>query len=119
MTFEEKVQAHIAHARAHHIAKGTAAPLLWRMFWKLGWQLPPPLFLGFATLVLIYGSFFGTFWGLTMYLLDWHARGISVPMALGLAALAGLLFGSLLAAVLRRTARRLALPAWDSHPGPH
>lgn len=117
MTFDEKVQAHLAQARKHELAAGTAAPLLWRLCWKLGWQLPPPMFLGFGTLALVCGSFFGSIWGVAMYWLAWRGQGLGLLACLGWAALGGLLFGLMLATLIRRNARRLKLPAWQDYPG--
>lgn len=111
--FQRRVDAHLAHVKTHRIARGAAAPLLWRLVWKLGWQLPPPLFLGFGTHVLIYGGFFGSIWGLVMYVVAWKAQGMSLLMAAGFAALAGLLFGLVMATVMRRHKRRLSLPPWQ------
>ena len=51
----------------------TVAPPFFRLLWALGLDVPPPLFLGFLTLMLLMGTFFGIFWGAFMWLLLWHA----------------------------------------------
>ncbi len=55
MEFAAKVRAYEAHLRRLGIAKFVvpskpshklpAIPPLWRLYWKLGWEIPPPLFL--------------------------------------------------------------------------
>lgn len=117
MTHDEKIQALLQHARRHQVAPGSAAPPFWRLLWKLGLRLPPPHFLGFWQLVLVCGSFFGSIWGLVVYLLVWRAQQLPLAQAAGTSLCAGALFGCVMAAVYRRQARRLRLPAWHDYGG--
>ena len=115
---EEKRRAYRDWMLKQKIAAGSSLPPLWRLLWKLGAALPPPHFMRFWSLVLIFGSFFGTVWGTVMYLVLWRAQHMSLPIAVGMSLLAGLLFGLSMAAIFRRQARRLKLGSWqDWHPG--
>ena len=117
--FEHKLQAMRNQLDSWQIAPGIAAPPFWRLLWKLGVPLPPPLFLGFVPLLVLCGSFFAVFWGLVMYLVSWRAQGTPLPTMLLSVLLAGGLFGLVMAMVFRRHARRLQLPAWRDYPGTH
>lgn len=117
--FEHKIQAMRAHLATRQIAAGVAAPPFWRLLWKLGIPLRPPLFLGFVPLALLCGGFFAVLWGLVMYLASWRAQATPLPtMLLGML-IAGALFGTIMATVYRRHARRLQLPAWRHYTGTH
>lgn len=119
LSFEQKTQAMRRQLAERKIAPGIAAPPFWRLLWKLGIALPPPLFLGFVPLTLLCGGFFAVLWGLVMYLASWRAQGTPLPtMLLGMLA-AGALFGLVMATVFRSHARRLQLPAWRDYTGTH
>ena len=113
LPFNEKVLAYRAYMLTHRIATGSSTPPLWRLLWRMGVQVAPPHFLGFFPLIAIHGSFFGSLWGLAMYLLLWRSQGMPLSIAFGLALLAGMLFGLLQSYQVRRQARRVNLPAWQ------
>src|SRR5690349_21274408 len=117
MTHQQKVDLLIADLREQGVSPFTTAPPLFRLLWALGLDVPPPLFLGFLTLTLVMGTFFGGVWGALMWLLEW---GLRVPgaMTVPTAAAAGLFFGLSMAAYFRWKAARLGLPRWESYPGP-
>ncbi len=81
-----------------------------------GLEIPPPLFLGFVTLTLLMGGFFGILWGILMWLLQWQAWQVPWEVAVGGAVGAGLLFGLGMAAYYRWKAARLRLPQWAAYP---
>ena len=85
---------------------------MYRLFWKLGWQVPPPLMADFLSIVLLMGGFFGVFWGLAMWLLMWGRAGMPVTMVAVIAWVAGASFGVIMAAILRAQARNKGIPAW-------
>lgn len=117
VTHAEKLERMRAHMAALGIPASTAMPPLWKVLWRLGFEVPPPLFMGFGGITLVLGGFFGCFWGLMMWLLLWSREGMSVWFALAAAFAAGVLFGVAMAAYLRRLARRHRLPAWDGYTG--
>lgn len=83
----------------------------------MGFKLPPPFFLGFVTLTLLMGAFFGILWGTVMWLLQWQAWQVPMEPAVLVSTGAGLFFGLSLAGYYRWKAARLQLPPWESYPG--
>ena len=101
------------------IADSTAAPPLWKLFWRMGLDVPPPMFMGFGRLALLMGGFFGLFWGFFMWLLMWSRQGMPAWLVFAAAALAGTLFGLAMAFHFRRLARKHRLLNWSDHGAPH
>ncbi|UWX03491.1 hypothetical protein H1235_10200 [Pseudoxanthomonas sp. NC8] len=78
MTDPDKLERMRKHMLALGVSPSTAAPPLWKLLWRLGIDLPPPLFMGFWHTALLMGSFFGLFWGLFMWLFMWSRQGMPV-----------------------------------------
>jgi uncharacterized protein DUF6404 len=117
MTHRQKVDRLIADLGKRGVGAFTVAPPLFRLLWSLGLEVPPPLFLGFVTLTLLMGGFFGVVWGVFMWLLQWQSGRVPVETAVLNAVGAGLLFGLSMAAYYRWKAVRLGLPSWESYAG--
>jgi hypothetical protein len=117
MTHRQKVERLIADLRKQGVSPYTVAPPLFRLLWALGLEVPPPFFLGFITLTLLMGAFFGILWGALMWLLQWEAWHMPLELAVMASAVAGLLFGPSMAGYYRWKAARLRLPPWESYPG--
>ena len=113
----QKVERLITELRRQGVSPYTVAPPLFRLLWALGLEVPPPFFLGFVTLTLLMGAFFGIFWGAFMWLLQWRAWHIPLELAIVASAGVGLLFGLSMAGYYRWKAARLRLPPWESYPG--
>ena len=124
MTHQEKVDHLIEKLGQQGIGPYTAAPPLFRLLWRLGLEVPPPLFLGFRQLTLLMGTFFGVLWGvlwgLFMWLWQWQGEipaGVAVLTTVFAAVFAGLAFGLIMAVVSRWKAARLGLPSsWEDYP---
>ncbi|TCZ76924.1 DUF6404 family protein [Lysobacter sp. N42] len=114
MNHHEKLEALYRHAESLGIDRATAAPPAWRLMWRFGWQVPPPLFLGFWPLAFGSGIAFGVLWGLAMLFV---AQFRPVFITWRAATLAGVCFGLLFAAVLRLKASRYNLPSWSEYTG--
>jgi len=118
LTHRQKVDRLITDLHKQGVNPYTVAPPLFRLLWALGFHVPPPFFLGFLTLTLLTGAFFGIpcfgiLWGALMWLLPRHLRmGFAVVTSAG----AGLLFGLSMAGYYRWKAARLRLPPWESYP---
>ena len=89
-------------------------PLLFRLLWKLGVHVHPPHFLGFASIVAVYGTWFAAVWGTFMWQLVWSGMGKRIAGAVLTAAAAGACFGLVMAWLYVRERRELGLPAWES-----
>lgn len=107
----ERIVAMRRHLAELGIADSIAAPPLWKLFWRMGFAVPPPPFMGAGRITLVMGGFFGVFWGLVMWLMLWSRQGMTVWIAVTAAAVAGLLFGLCMAFYFRRLARKHGLSA--------
>jgi len=115
MTHREKVDLLIEELEEEGVNAFTVAPPLFRLLWLFGLKVPPPLFLGFFTLTVLFGIFFGVLWGEVMWLLQWKAGLVGVEIAVLISALAGLLFGLTMAGYYRWKAASLDLPSWKRY----
>jgi hypothetical protein len=114
-THEEKVDAMIRDLETRGMSAYNSAPPLFRLLWKLGLEVPPPLFWSFAGAALVMGGFFGVVWGLMMWLMLWREQMMS-PLAAGISsASAGVFFGVVMAAYYSYKRRQLGLPAWKDY----
>jgi len=89
-----------------------SAPPLYRLFWRLGWGVAPPILTGFVGNVLTTGAWFAVGWGVAMWLMLWRNTGLTVVGMVTIAVIAGLAFGVLMALMLRYQRQRLGLPLW-------
>ena len=117
MTHAEKLEAMKSHMAALGIMASTAAPPAWKLLWRLGVEIPPPLFLGFWRAALFMGTVFGALWGAVMWLVLWSWRGMPITFVLVAALGAGVLFGLLMATYFRYLARKHNLPSWTDYAG--
>jgi len=117
MNQTSKLESYKQHMAAAGVSRFAALPPLWRLFWRLGIKIPPPVFLGFATNALIFGGYFGLSFGLTMWLL--HGLGVldspvfSTPW---IASIVGVPFGLAMASEQRTLANKFQLGAWAEFP---
>lgn len=97
------------------ISKGVrrleADPLVFRLIWRLGLRTRPPLYLGFGSLFAWNAVLFGVLFVVGMLVLRRDAP-IWVPLLASV--LGSLAYGVIIAALVRRKARRLGLPAWEA-----
>ena len=117
MTHSEKLEAMKRHMTALGILQSTAAPPAWKLLWRLGVEIPPPLFLGFWHAALFMGTFFGLLWGAVMWLILWSWQGMPLAFVAIGSLSAGILFGLLMATYFRYLARKHNLPAWADYTG--
>jgi hypothetical protein len=113
MTYNEKIAYYLADMRQRGIGQFTAAPPLYRLLWRLGVKVRPQAF----------ASFWSLFWLFTVFYFiacfgSWFWNGhhsITGLVASVVGAGAG---GAIVATVIRRRARKLALPRWEDYPSP-
>lgn len=118
MDAREKIDAALAHLKEQKVARNTAAPPFWRLCWRAGLLIPPPHFLGFLTILLLFGVPFGlamNLFGLAFLL----TIGAPINWGFGMMGLSSaLFFGGAMAVYYRWSARRLGLPKWSEfRPG--
>jgi Family of unknown function (DUF6404) len=89
------------------------APPLFQIMWRMGADVPPPHFVGFAAITLLMGGFFGVLWGLFMWFVLWSGSGASIGLAVFASSFAGLAFGLCMAAYYSYGRRKHKLPRWN------
>lgn len=117
MTHGEKIDHLLASLPARGVRPGDIAPPLYRLLWRLGWQIRPPLFQGFVTPILTMGIPFGLAFGpLTWLVVRLSGRPFGPEDALVYGATTGAFFGLGMAVYFSWKKRALGLPAWERYP---
>ncbi len=129
MTNDEKITYYLRDMRQKGVRSWTAAPPIYRLLWRLGIKVRPPLFASFRSLFWRWAIFY-----LCFFLLVWWGQGISWGQGSshfwwwegGNHSISGLvgcgvgaaICGLVIPAIIRRKARKLALPRWEDYPNP-
>jgi len=100
-----------------NVPAGMRAPPLHRLLWRMGLRVPPPLLASFSTNLRLMGGLFGllgsVLWQALMWLL-FELGPFPLAITVGSAVMAGLLFGVMMALLMRYQRRRYQLPAWKT-----
>ncbi len=121
MNDQDKVDKLIAELGGQGYSEFTVAPPLFRMLWKHGIDIPPPLFMSFWPIMGLMGPLFAIGFGTfaALFIIPMWLMGLdNVPILRSLVATvcAGLLFGVTMATYCRYQAKKLQLPSWDKYP---
>lgn len=117
MTQSLKLQTYKQHMSSRGVSPSAAFPPLWRVLWACGIAVPPPPFLGFFSLTLLSGCWFGPVFALGAWLLGNRGpKFMSVEAALWVALVTGLFFGLVMAVYYRSLARKHGLGSWAAFP---
>jgi len=117
MTKSRKLDNYKQHMAARGVDGATAFPPAWHLLWAVGVKVPPPPFLGFVSLALIAGGFFGPLFGLCAWLLgNRGVREMPAADALWVVLITGTAFGLIMAAYYRFLARKHRLGSWAAFP---
>jgi hypothetical protein len=116
MRFEYRKTRALELLHSTGMAHSHYAPPLMRLLWKAGVPVPPPHFQSFLRAATGMGLWFGTCWGVVMWIFFWLRANAATPLsplaALVAASAAGLLFGLAMASFYARDRRKHQLPAW-------
>jgi hypothetical protein len=116
MTHQQKVERLIADLGKQGVSPYTVAPPLFRLLWSLGFEVPPPLFLGFFTVALLTGTAFGCFWGAFLWFANGHLWNLTLDKEITTSLGEGIFFGITIGLYHRWKAARLRLPRWREYP---
>ena len=123
MTHEEKVAKLIQDLGAKGYSQHTVAPPLFRLLWKQGSKIPPPLFLSFWKLFAITGGFFGVAMTIAFFFFFHYPMWLAapdrfplIPAVISNLAMCTILFGVPMAAYFGYLSRKLKLPEWKDYP---
>jgi hypothetical protein len=109
--------------RAHALAiltntdvwpRGSYAPLLFKLLWRLGFRIPPPHFANFWLTVVVYGAAYCAISGPLVWFVVSSQGGIA-PITAAYASLrTGAVFGLFVAAFFAYGRYKYKLPSWQS-----
>ena len=121
MNNHDKVSKLIADLGEQGYSEFTVAPPLFRMLWKHGIDIPPPLFMSFWSILVFGDALFAIGFGAfaAVFIIPMCLMGVeNVPIMQSLVATvcAGLFFGVTMATYFRYQARKFLLPSWDKYP---
>ncbi|MHA7845708.1 DUF6404 family protein [Serratia sp. D1N4] len=114
MMFDEKKERALALMEERKMRRSSCAPLLTRLLWKCGINVPPPPFAPFWLNVLCFGGWFGSLWGTFMWFSTWKSEGYSLLMVLRTSCTAMLFFGVCMALHYYWLRKVKKLPDWNS-----
>ena len=116
MTAREKIDAAVDDLASRGVAWQTAAPPHYRLFWAVGWHVPPPPFQSFLGLVLVNGLFFGVLFAAMAWVAERHHSPLELMLTIG--PIGGLVAGLVCGGIYRFHKWRLGLPRWADY-NPH
>jgi len=114
MEFQLQLHRSLAVLSQRGLPRHRYEPPLFRLLWKIGIQVPPPHYMGFAKVSVCFGAWFAVFWGSLMWLLMWSRQGRGLADDALAATVAGACFGLIMAWFYERDRRKFSLPAWES-----
>ncbi len=107
--YRNRMLAVAQELRAQGVWMSTSAPPIYRLAWRAGVRVRPPLYQPFRANAITMGAGFAFAYGLLQWLNPWR-QNTSVTATVFVAVFAGLIFGLGMAATFRRKASRLQLP---------
>jgi hypothetical protein len=113
MTNDEKIEYYLRDMRQRGVGKFRAAPPIYRLLWRLGIKVRPPVFASFWSLAVPYAIFYG----ILFFIVWWLNVGHSIT-GLVLSGVAAAFMAASIAVGNRRQARKLAFPRWEDYPSP-
>lgn len=118
MTFRQKLRHYARDMAERGVNLRSAAPPLHRFLWKMGFEVPPPLFQSFVSHLLLSAAVVAlgvsaAAWAVVLLM---GLSPDSLPRGLVLGVGVGLIFGTLQGLASRITASRLGLPRWEDYP---
>ncbi|MDF7809069.1 DUF6404 family protein [Pontiellaceae bacterium B12219] len=117
MNFKDKIESLEKFLIESGEKKGLASPPLFRLFWKLGSNIPPPLFLSFKMNALCFGGPFSVIMGFIYFSMlgfrsEYHDPLIDIAAAI----VTGFVFGWAMAWTIEKKKQKLKLGRWDQFP---
>lgn len=113
MEFRAKLDAGLHLLASTGMSRMMYAPPLFRLFWRLGIRLPPPLFLGlFGSLMVNALAVFLTVFGFSMAIVDEGSISAMLSQSAQGGVKGALIFAPVLAMYDRIRARNRGIPLW-------
>lgn len=115
MTHKEKIEKMYEELHEKGVSKSNCAPPVYRLLWKLGVEIAPPLFSSFMRNLCFQGTFFAVLWGVLMWFTYWQQQQYPFVIAIIASVTAGFLFGLFMAVYFRYVSNKHGLPSWDDY----
>jgi len=100
------------------IRRGNYAPPLFRLLWRLGFNVPPPHFIQFGKIAFAQGFYMALFLGLWLRFVSkqgiFGLSGLSPVGLIGGATLGGIILGLLMAGYYSHSRKKYHLPEWEN-----
>jgi len=117
MTHKEKVDHFVEYMKSKGVGTWDSAPPIFRLLWKLRFQIPPPLFINYKTWRLYYGISFGLGYEiLSLFPLFGTPRQFSIYSFIIEGVIVGGLFGYFMAMWYKHHNKKYDLPEWKDYP---
>lgn len=116
MNHQEKVDHLIDNLTTQGAWKSNVAPPIFQLFWKLGWKVRPPVFMGFFNVLFPAGLIAGVLWALFMWHTSWSEAGRSLSYAALFGAGFAFGFSWLYSMMMRWMRRKYRLTTWEAYP---
>ena len=100
----------VEQLHAQGVGRYTSAPPAYRLAWRLGVRVRPPIYQSFSTAALQMGVGFAVGWGVLMWVLFWRAEQYSLLLMVAMSLGAGAGFGLSMASYFRWKRKGLRLP---------
>lgn len=116
MEHREKVDRFVADLTGRGAWKSNIAPPLWQLFWKLGWNVRPPIYLRFFEILFSMGLLAGVLWTAAMwYTRHRHEPGLSTGLLVG-GVVFWIGFSAVYAVIVAWMRKRYGLTTWNAYP---
>ncbi|MES2070275.1 MAG: DUF6404 family protein [Pseudomonadota bacterium] len=112
MDINQKRDAALKLLESSGAGRGNFAPLLVRLLWRMGFDIPPPYFGSFLGNAFRMGMFFSAVWGVIMWVSVWSHQGKSPMSALIATAGAGFFYGIVMGGYFAYGKHKHQLPSW-------
>jgi membrane associated rhomboid family serine protease len=117
MKFKDKIKSLEKTLVENGEKKGLASPPLFRLFWKLGWNIRPPLFQSFKMNSLYFGGSFTVIMEIIyLFMLGMRSEYHDPLIDIVAAIVSGLVFGLAMAWTIEKKKQKLKLSRWDEFP---
>ncbi|WP_370399281.1 DUF6404 family protein [Sulfitobacter sp. JB4-11] len=111
--YDTKYDAALAELARTQVWRSNYVPPLHKLQRQLGMQVRPPHYQPFLRVWAGQAVWFGIFWGVLMWFVEWRGAGVAPAVAMGSSAIAGVLFGFFMGCYYAHSRRKWRLSRWN------
>jgi len=113
-SYREDMLRMVSELQAQGVSRYTSAPPVYRLAWRLGFRVKPPLYQSFRTRAATMGVAFGILMAIAQWLLPLNDTPFLLGRTLLMTTVMGAIFGLTMSLILQLKIRRLRLPQLTS-----